>query len=216
LTVKGILWYQGEANTNATSDYTRLFEQYAKHYRELFRNAELPIITTQLPKYGAEDYPNWVSFRTKQWAIAEAIENVHIVTAIDMGEAEDIHPSDKWPLGMRAAELVLNKVYGKATPGESAYPTGITTSGTTVTIQFKNAESGLKLSSGTAVNDLYGFTASGKSIVPSSVKLQGDTLILTMSEPIARVEYAMKAVPNVNLYTANGLPVAPFSISVNE
>ncbi|MBQ8752495.1 MAG: hypothetical protein IJZ13_05260 [Clostridia bacterium] len=214
LTVKGILWYQGEANSNATSDYTRLFEQYAAHYRELFRDADLPIITTQLPKYGAEDYPNWVTFRTKQWAIAEAINNVHIVSAIDMGEVEDIHPADKWSLGMRAAELVLNKVYGKATPGESAYPASVKGSGTTVTIRFKDAESGLKLASGSAVQELYGITAAGKTVAPTSVKLQGDTLVLTMSEAVVRIDYAMKVVPEVNLYTGNGLPVAPFSLPV--
>lgn len=211
LAVKGILWYQGEANTNATSDYTRLFTEYAKHYREFFKDPQLPIITTQLPKYGAPDYPNWVSFRLTQWNIAEQIDNVHIVSAIDMGEEEDIHPADKWPLGLRAADLALNKVYGKATPGESAYPSSVTQSGNTVTIRFKDAESGLTLSDGTVARELYGITAGGSKAAPTAVTLNGDTMVATFAETIVRVEYAMSNVPNVNLYAKNGLPVAPFS-----
>lgn len=214
LSVKGILWYQGEANTNATSDYTLLFNQYAKHYRELFNDPDLPIITTQLPQYDSAEYPNWISFRLKQWDIAQKIDNVHIVSTIDMGEAEDIHPSDKWPLGMRAADLVLNKVYGKSTPGESAYPKSVSVSDNTITIRFQDAESGLKLSDGSTVRELYGITAAGGKVAPTSASLNGDTLVLTMSQTVTRVDYAMANVPNVNLYTGNGLPVAPFSLEL--
>ena len=215
LTVKGILWYQGEANVNATSDYVRLFAEYAKCYRRLFRDEDLPIIATQLPKFHMNEYAKWPEFRLTQREATDGVRNAYLVCGIDLGEAGNIHPADKRAYGTRAAELALNTVYGKATPGESAYPTAVKGSGTTVTIRFKNAESGLKLISGSAVRELYGVTASGQAIAPTSVKLQGDTLVLTMSEAVVRIDYAMKTVPGVNLYTGNGLPVAPFSLPVN-
>lgn len=211
LTVKGILWYQGEANVNATSDYVRLFKEYTVCYRKLFDDPALPIIATQLPIFDVTGYETWKNFRLIQHEAVSAVENAYLVCGIDLGEIYNIHPACKHEHGSRAAELVLNKVYGQSTPGESAYPTTVTQNGNTVTIRFKNAESGLTLSEGSVVRELYGVTAGGSKVTPSSVTVKGDTLTMTVNETIVRVDYAMSNVPDVNLYTGNGLPVAPFS-----
>lgn len=214
LTIKGIVWYQGESNVNVSSDYPALFGEYASLCRRLFDDPDLDIVTVQLPRFSAEMFPAWPAFRLTQWQIAESMERVHIVCGIDCGEAANIHPADKRTYGTRAAELALNKVYGLPTPGESAYPTAVAQSGNTVTIRFKNAECGLILSDGTVARELYGITADGGKVAPTAVILEGDLLRMTVDGTVVGVDYAMSPVPDVNLYTQNGLPVAPFSLSI--
>lgn len=214
LTIKGIVWYQGEANVNVSSDYPALFKEYASLYRKLFDDPDLDIVTVQLPRFSSELVPTWPAFRLTQWRIAESMEHVHIVCGIDCGEAANIHPTDKRTYGIRAAELVLNKVYGLPTPGESAYPSVVTQDGQTVTVRFNNAATGLMLTDGDTVRELYGITADGAVIAPTAVAVCGDTLVATMAQTVVRMDYAMLPAPAVNLYTQNGLPVAPFSFPV--
>ncbi len=214
LSVKGVLWYQGESNVNATSDYKRLFAEFVRHYRELFGDTTLPIISTQIVKHHDVTRPKWPDFRVIQWEAARETDT-YIVCGIDLGDRTNIHPNDKLPLAYRAADLALNKVYGKQAPGESAYPVSAAVSGTTVTLRFRDAESGLKVLNDGEVAELYGRTAEGDSLFPQTVTLQGDTLSVTFKKAVAKVEYAMSWMPEGNLYTENGLPVAPFSWKIS-
>lgn len=117
-TVKGVLWYQGEANALWPEDYQKQFAAYAKLYREKFHNAEMPIVVMQLPQYDEDLYP---VFRGAQWELMEQIESVHVVCGIDLGDPDNIHPTDKYPFGERAAGLALEKVYGLAPAEGKAY-----------------------------------------------------------------------------------------------
>lgn len=213
LAIKGILWYQGESNVNATSDYVALYQQYAKLYRELFKDEELPIITTQIVKFYDASRPEWAKFRVTQWKAAASDDRSYIVCGIDFGDRNNIHPNDKLPYGIRAAELALHEVYGMDTPGESAYPLKADRQGNQVTITFENAESGLKLSEGQDIQELYGRTADG-DVVILSAELKGNILVTEVTNAVTCIEYAMSYMPEGNLYTGNGLPAAPFSLDL--
>ena len=110
-TVKGVLWYQGEANAMWPQDYQKQFAAYAGLYREKFHNDGMPIVVMQLPQYDDDLYP---VFRGAQWELMEQIDNVHVVCGIDLGDPDNIHPTDKYPFGARAAGLALEKVYDLA------------------------------------------------------------------------------------------------------
>ena len=210
LAIKGVLWYQGESNVNATSDYKALFWEYAAHYRELFGDEKLPIVATQIVKFQDETRPKWPEFRVIQWEAARE-SGAYMVCGIDLGDRTNIHPNDKLLLAVRAAELTLNKVYQRHTPGESAYPLSAVINGNTVTIRFRDAESGLVIRDGDSVRELYGCTGDGETVFPEEVTAEGNTLVMTVKKPVVRIDYAMSQMPEGNLYTANGLPVAPFS-----
>lgn len=109
-TIRGILWNQGEANAMWPEDYQLQFAAYAALYREKFHNADLPIIVTQLPQYDDDLYP---VFRGAQWELMEQVENVYTVCAIDLGDPDNVHPTDKYPFGERAAGAALAMVYGQ-------------------------------------------------------------------------------------------------------
>lgn len=108
-TVKGILWYQGEANAMWPEDYQKQFAAYAKLYREKFHNDNMPIVVMQLPQFDEDLYP---VFRSAQWELMAQVENVHVVCGIDLGDPDNIHPTDKYPFGERAAGLALQAIYG--------------------------------------------------------------------------------------------------------
>lgn len=107
-TIKGVIWYQGEANAMWPADYQKQFAAYTRLYREKFHNAELPFIVMQLPQYDEDLYP---VFRTAQWELMEQLAHVYTVCGIDLGDPDNIHPTDKYPFGERAAGLALEKVY---------------------------------------------------------------------------------------------------------
>ena len=109
-TIRGILWDQGEANAMWPEDYQLQFAAYAALYREKFHDADLPIIVTQLPQYDDDLYP---VFRGAQWELMEQVEHVYTVCAIDLGNPDDVHPTDKYPFGERAAGAALAMVYGQ-------------------------------------------------------------------------------------------------------
>ncbi|MBO2517016.1 MAG: hypothetical protein CW338_07055 [Clostridiales bacterium] len=121
--IRGILWYQGEANSPWSSDYRLQFEAYLKLYRGIFRDAQLPCIVMQLPQYTDGHYP---AFRQMQWDIMNEDENVYTVCGIDLGDCHNIHPVDKYPFAGRAAGVAVSEIYG-GTPVEGM-PFGISPS----------------------------------------------------------------------------------------
>lgn len=218
MALKGILWYQGENNVTRGTSYTMLFNAYAKQCRTEFQDEQLPIVTTMLDRYYDVNLLKWGPFRLEQWAIAQADPHVEIVCSIDMGDKTNIHPNDKYELGQRAAALTLNRIYGQTQlPGQSACASALTRSGDTVTIAFDNAESGLLLSAGKTVVSLVvtDDKAAAHPVEATIVDNQLQFSIAGVDSPLY-VRYAYDMYPEtINLFTRNGLPVAPFSLAIN-
>ena len=218
ISVKGVLWYQGESNINLPDSYTKLFDAYVKTTREFFGDENLPFITTQLPRYTANEYPKWPQFRLEQWEIARKMDNVEIVCGIDTGVPTfNIHPSDKFLYGARAGELALNKVYGMNTPGTSAYPSSITREQDgSILVKFSDAESGLEIRDD-RVKELRLVKKDGSSITATGWVVNGNSLRITnATADVVKLAYCMSTIPEGTLFTKNGLPVAPFELEVQE
>ena len=214
--IKGILWYQGESNIQQSISYTTLFKAYADDYRQFFGDANLPIITTQLPRYTADEYPRWAEFRLEQWEIARSMNHVEIVCGIDMGEpSSNLHPTDKFEFGFRAGQLTLHTVYGKDVPGTSAYPKALYTTDGGWKIRFENASSGLKIE-GDTVKELYFVRSNGKQVQATARIEDGYLIVDGISGNAKYLEYCLTSVPDGNLYTENGLPVAPFRLTLAD
>jgi sialate O-acetylesterase len=84
--ISGIIWYQGEANYQAASDYRCLFPWFITDWRKMMSNSETPLYFVQIPNHGVRlPTPTdsfWADFRESQTA-ALALRNVHMVVAID-------------------------------------------------------------------------------------------------------------------------------------
>lgn len=210
-TVKGVIWYQGEANAMWPEDYQKQFAAYARLYREKFHNASLPIIVMQLPQFDEDLYP---VFRGAQWELMAQIGNVHVVCGIDLGDPDNIHPTDKYPFGERAAGLALEKVYGLDPVPGMAY--GLSPA---ITRIERTADGILLTVSGaqtlTGPEEIEGFMVmADRRWYEATATLVGNQILVTCDkENITYINYLQDtSFPGMEfVYNEYGLPVAPLT-----
>ncbi|MBT1690240.1 sialate O-acetylesterase [Dawidia soli] len=216
MSIKGVIWYQGEANADRADEYRKLFPAMIADWRSTWKQPELPFLFVQLANYMAESplpAPSaWAELREAQ-AAALALPNTAMAVSIDLGEANDIHPRNKEDVGKRLALGALNKVYQKNIV--SAGPTfrSMKLGGGTATIEYDNTGGGL------ITKDKYGFVrgfqmaGEDRKFYWAQATLVNGTVEVTcrqVSKPVA-VRYAWDDNPGpLDLYNADGLPAVPF------
>jgi sialate O-acetylesterase len=214
--IKGVLWYQGEANSGRAKEYAQLLPALIADWRNKWGEGNIPFIYAQLPNYMEVNYSpsesNWAQLRQSQLA-ALSVPNTAMSVAIDAGEWNDIHPLDKKDVGDRLALAAEHLAYGDKTVVYSGpvYQSS-TIEGNKVTITFSNVGSGLMVKGG---GDLYYFAVAGadKKYVWAKAKIEGDKVIVwndAVANPVS-VRYAWADNPEgANLYNKEGLPASPF------
>ncbi|HKO77622.1 MAG TPA: sialate O-acetylesterase [Flavobacterium sp.] len=114
--IKGVIWYQGESNAGRAEEYNTLFPAMINDWRNKFKNPELPFYFVQLANYDIIDKSgnksDWAELREAQ-AKALQLPNTGMITAIDLGDDNDIHPKNKQDVGYRLSLLALEKSYKK-------------------------------------------------------------------------------------------------------
>lgn len=215
-TVGGIFWYQGEANSGeqGTALYPKQFEGYVKMYRNIWGG--VPVVYAQLPGYKQPDGAYWREFREMQWKLMRRIDDAYAVCGIDLGNALDIHPTDKLPFGIRAGDLAAVKAYGaKEIGGLSPYPSEIIYAGNTVTVQYTDGEGLTKKDAQKAVGGFELLTPDGTYVQAEAEIANGAVTIASNVKPLG-VRYAWELKPEINLYNKYGLPAAPFTLALSE
>ncbi|MCC6507543.1 MAG: sialate O-acetylesterase [Pirellulaceae bacterium] len=209
-TMRGMLWYQGEANTRSQPElYHKQLSQLVTSWRTLW-NEELPFAWVQLPNYTAPG-EGWPLVREAMLKTLE-LPKTGMAIAIDLGEAKDIHPKNKQAVGKRLSYWALGTVYGQQVPAISGpLPAGSSINGSEVSITFKHTNGGLKSITG---GPLTGFEIAGadQQWKNATAKIVGDTVVISSPEvamPVA-VRYAWKDWPATSLANGAGLPASPF------
>ena len=215
-TLAGVLYYQGESDDHQPHLYYRLLREMIFQWRTDWKDDTLPFLLVQLPmfKYKHDpDYKHWCKIREAQHRVADSLKNTELAVILDCGKFDNIHPTDKFPVGDRLARLALKR-YGlcdSKTADAPMYDYHII-SGDTITITLKNAEDGL-----CADGAPLGFELAGadKQYHPAAADLSGNTILLR-SDAVSAPMYARYAWTNymeVNVFGKNGLPLAPFRTS---
>ncbi len=124
ISIRGVIWYQGESNATSPASYKKLFEMMIACWRTSFNEINLPFYFVQLPRIGNRS--RWPEFRSQQEACLE-FPGTGMVVTIDQGHLSDVHPREKKVIGERLARLALEKCYGfvctPPTPSsESGFP----------------------------------------------------------------------------------------------
>ncbi len=211
--VRGFLWYQGETNAGRAYEYRTLFPTLIGAWRKAWDRPEMPFLFVQLANYRARapepGESDWAELREAQ-ALTLAIPDTGMATAIDIGEADNIHPRNKRDVGRRLALVARAKVYGQVV--EYAGPTyaGHTVEGNAVRVSFSHA-AGMGTPEGVAP---LGFAVAGRDRIWrwGTAWLDGETVVVMSPEvaaPVA-VRYAWGDNPAVNLTNGAGLPAVPF------
>lgn len=212
--IKGAIWYQGESNAERASQYRRLLPTMIGDWRTHFGEGNFPFYIVQLANFQAtnaepRNHP-WAELREAQAMTAKNVPHSGLALAIDVGDAADIHPKDKYTVGHRLALIALAKDYGHKVDYAGPTYRSLKISGDHVRVKFDNAKGGLVAKGGS----LTGFAIAGadKKFVWAKAEIDGSTVVLSAPGVLkpAFVRYAWDVNPVCNLYNQAGLPAVPF------
>lgn len=209
LSMRGIIWYQGESDANNADTYEAMFKALITGWRKDWAREDLPFYFVQLPNYARSDNRDvWVPIREAQ-AGALKLPNTGMVVAIDIGDARQLHPPNKQDVGKRLALLALAHEYDQSISFRAPSYKRSVVEGSFIKVEFDghgalSLKPGARTSFEVAGEDDIFYPASAK-IIESGVEVTSEMV----SKPVA-VRYAWKNDPIVTLYGDNGLPVAPF------
>lgn len=250
--IKGVLWYQGEGNggdgepsiwaqrraareahgvttTFAEQDlYFHKMRALIGGWRRVWDQPEMPFYFVQLAGFQAPNAapagdPCWTHVRAAQTR-ALSIPRTGMAVTIDIGEENNIHPVNKYDVGLRLALWALARDYGQK---------GVVCSGPLfqkmevvdgkARLAFDHVGGGLmagrKAGRAPAGPDRDGklarFAMAGADKVWhwAEARIEGEAVVVWSDKVLApvAVRYAWSMNPaGANLYNAEGLPASPF------
>lgn len=221
MTIKGVIWYQGESNVERADEYRRLFPAMIRDWRKHWGQGDFPFIFVQLANFlEPVDRPSesaWAELRGAQLSTL-AEPNTAMAVAIDVGEWNDIHPLNKKAVGHRLALAARNIAYGESDLVSSGpLFRSLTARDDKLTLAFDHPGCGLIARGGR----LQGFAISegDDAYVWADAVIDGDKVTVwndSVTHPVS-VRYAWADNPvNANLYNCDGLPASPFQAGVGD
>ena len=213
LAITGAIWYQGEANSPRAHQYRTLLPAMIGDWRALFGQGNFPFYIAQLPAVekrksepGSDD---WSELREAQAMTARTVPNTGLAVTIDTGEANDIHPKEKKPVGERLALLALAGTYGQHVVSAGPSLSGFAAEGGSIRLHMTGTDGGL-VSRGKPAE----FSVAGADRVWhwADARIEGDDIIVSspkVPNPVA-ARYAWQANPEATVFNGAGLPAVPF------
>jgi len=217
--IKGCIWYQGETNYIESNRYEELFPTMVKEWRSLWGEGDFPFYYMQIapfdysvftPTEFHEKY-NSAYLRDAQRKSIDKIPNCDMAVLMDIGEKENIHPTNKQVGGERLAVLALAETYGmEGFVSKSPLYSDLEIQGSTVVVSFNNVKNGLT----SFEKKLNNFEIAGKDkhFYPANAVLLRKSVLVSspnVTEPVA-VRYAFKNFVVGDLFGTAGLPVSSF------
>lgn len=215
--IKGVIWYQGEANRNDASHYTDLFEAMIWNWRVSFKQELLPFYYVQIAPFGYKEAMVGALLREAQLDALEVPATGMAVT-LDIGNFNNIHPKNKQEVGHRLSLIALHNTYGYS---DLEYSGPVYTRGRVEDIPWIEDRKGIRMNfihttSGLVLKDsnMTGFTIAGKDQIfySADAKAEGKSVVVWsehVSKPYA-VRYAFTNTPTATLFNTAGLPSSSF------
>ena len=211
--IRGVIWYQGEANAWGSSYYTALMDSLISSWRKDW-GYKFPFYTVQLAAWQTpaefQENSNWAALRWAQWKPSQQMDSTGMATAVDVGNATDIHPKNKQEVGRRLALIALKNTYGFDVVADAPKP---------VSYRFEYKKAYITFDKKIHVrNDSVpvGFRFKDKSykrFYAATAKVVGEkTIEISVSQPLrpSAIYYNWADYPIGNIYGENNLPVLPF------
>jgi sialate O-acetylesterase len=227
--IKGVIWYQGEGNGDnmqLATEYVTLFPALIRDWREQWGQGDFPFLFVQLPNINrvarVPSEGRWPWVREAQLKTL-SLPNTGMAVTIDIGEAENLHPPDKFYVGQRLALAARHIACGEDLIYSGPIFEAMTIEGNKIRLKFKDVAAGLKIGTPPpkadgktipASAELSGFGIAGadQKFVWAKAAIEGDSVVVysdKIQQPLA-VRYDWGQNPSGNLYNAAGLPASPF------
>ncbi|MFB9054208.1 sialate O-acetylesterase [Formosa undariae] len=216
--VKGVLWYQGETNRKWHDEYAYLFKSMISSWRTAW-DKDLPFYFVQIAPFkgSIEEVSNIME---AQLQVFKEVDNTGMVVTMDVGNMDDIHPTNKKPVGERLANWALAKSYNFnniIVSGPLFKDTRI--EGDSLYVNFDFAESGLYTKGTLKGFEIVDFEPNGSHKAPYAIipVIEKDSLVFNiknLQKPfILRYSWA-EQMEYANLFNKADLPASAFRVLI--
>jgi sialate O-acetylesterase len=209
--IRGVIWYQGESNSalERAPSYERLFRTMIEDWRRQWQVGDFPFLYVQLANFISKPIEVWAPIREAQRRTL-LLRNTAMAVTIDVGNPDDVHPTDKLTVGHRLALAARSVAYGEQLEFSGPLFRQVTPEGGSLRVWFDHA-AGLEAKRGA----LTGFEVAGADglFIPARATIDGNTIVLkstAVEEPVS-ARYGWENSPECHLYNAAGLPASPFT-----
>jgi sialate O-acetylesterase len=209
--IRGVLWYQGESNSalERAPIYNHIFRALIEDWRRQWAIGDYPFLYVQISNFKSSPAEDWAALREQQRRTLE-MRNTAMAVTIDIGNPEDVHPTDKVDVALRMARAARALTYGEQVEYFGPDFRQATPEGASIRSWFDHAK-GLTAKG----NEVTGFEVAGRDgkFSSATAKIEGETVVATspaVPEPIY-IRYGWANSPQCNLFNAEGLPASPFT-----
>jgi sialate O-acetylesterase len=213
LSIKGAIWYQGEANASRAHAYQSLFSDMIMDWRKHWDQGDFPFLFVQLAAFDRPTEPTWPELREAQRAALQ-LPNTGMAVTIDIGDPANIHPDNKWDVGKRLALAALKVAYGREITYSGPILKNTESMGNRMKLTFSQVAEGLQAKGDYGY--LMGFEVSSDNehYAFAKAEITDERTVMVWSDKVpqpAYVRYAWKNFPaEANLYNTADLPASPF------
>jgi len=210
--IRGVIWYQGESNSALARAplYNRVFSTMITDWRHQWAEGDFPFLFVQISNFKSNDTEDWAELREQQLKTL-SLTNTAMAVTIDIGNPDNVHPTDKVDVGHRLALAARAIEYGEDIAYSGPMFRQATPEGPAIRAWFNHHSKGLVARGG----ELIGFEVAGadRKFLPATAKIDGNT-VLASSPAIPQprfIRYGWANSPQCNLFNGEGLPASPFN-----
>ena len=210
--IAGVIWYQGESNTQNAWSYYRSFPLLITSWREAWKKA-FPFYYVQIApfRYKDRDSLDAAVVRDAQLKTLSVVPHTGMAVTMDIGNLTDIHPKNKQEVGRRLALWALANDYGMAgTEYSGPLYKSMEIKGKKAILYFDHSDGGL-VKKGKQLTDFI-IAGNDRIFYPAKARIKGNTVEVyseKVREPVA-VRFAFYDAARPNLFNKAGLPASPF------
>lgn len=208
-TIKGTIWYQGEANTVNSSEYQMFFSAMIEDWRNSW-GYDFPFYYAQLAPFPTE---GTLGVREAQRKTLLETKNIGMAVLMDIGEENDIHPHNKQDVGKRLALIAFKNQYDYDLVASGPTYKNHYREGKFLYVNFEHIGTGLLLQDGENIFEIAG---EDNNFFPATVKIQGNRIRLNSKhvEHPKNMRYGWKNWTVGTLFNKEGLPASSFTTLV--
>ncbi len=212
--IRGAIWYQGESNIDRAYLYRKWFPNMIADWRGLWGQGDFPFLYVQLANFRHRPHP---PFQSKLAELREAqtmsltVPATAMAVTIDVGDLDNIHPSNKQDVGRRLALAARKIAYGQDVVYSGPIYRCMQVEDGAMRIHFTHADGGLVSRDNQPLTG-FGIAGEDREFHPAEARIEEGAIVVRsedVPQPVA-VRYGWANSPECNLYNGFGLPASPF------
>ena len=149
---------------------------------------DFPFQFTQLPSWNPPQTKpvegleaSWAANRESMLRVDRLASNTAMAVTIDTGDAIELHPKNKKPIGLRHAYLALKQTYGQKIPAKGPMFERQTIKGNQIVLKFSETGKGLMTGRSGDLNS-FAIAAQTRQWHWAKAKIKGDSVIVSATE----------------------------------